>query len=148
MATDQRRIDAAQELFDLWHAIRRVTAARFNDYGVSFPRAKVLWALAEAGPLRASALADQLDCSGATATELVDALVRDGLAVRSPDPKDRRAVLIDITPAGREVAAEAKAHKRSVLDDVFGTLSTAEVENLTALLHQLASSPTLKEATA
>lgn len=146
MPTAARRADVAQELFDLWHAIRRVTVAKFQDHGVSFPRAKVLWTVAELGPLRASALAGQLDCSGATATELVDALVRDELLVRSPDPTDRRAVLIDITPAGRQVAADALARKRSVLDEVFESLSTDQVDQLRTLLDLLASSPTLKEA--
>lgn len=44
--------------------------------------------------------------SGAMTTRL-DRLERTGLIERRPDPKDRRAVLIHLTPAGEEVAAQA-----------------------------------------
>ncbi|WP_378740338.1 MarR family winged helix-turn-helix transcriptional regulator [Nocardia brasiliensis] len=44
--------------------------------------------------------------SGAMTTRL-DRLERTGLIERRPDPKDRRAVHIHLTPAGEEIAAEA-----------------------------------------
>jgi DNA-binding MarR family transcriptional regulator len=143
-----RRADVAQELFDLWHDIRRLTLEQFKEDGLSLPRAKVLWALQDSGPLRASSLADRLDCAAATATELVDALTRDGLAVRTPDPKDRRAVLIDITAAGREVAKIAKAHRRRIIDSIFSDLSEDDLSQLRDLLATLAASPKLQGARA
>jgi DNA-binding MarR family transcriptional regulator len=146
VAAAVRRADVAQELFDIWHAIRRVTTEKFNEDGLSFPRAKVLWALESSGPLRASSLAEHLDCAAATATELVDAVVRDGLAERTPDPKDRRAVLIDLTPSGRELARASRAHKKRILDHVFESLSTEQVQQLKTLLDQLATSPALQGA--
>jgi DNA-binding MarR family transcriptional regulator len=142
--TTVRRADVAQELFDLWHAIRRVTLEKFNEDGLSFSRAKVLWTLEESGPLRASTLAEHLDCAAATATELVDALTRDELVARTPDPRDRRAVLIDLTPAGREVARVTLAHKRRILENVFASLSIEQVEQLKVLLDDLARSPALQ----
>ena len=148
MPTTVSRADVAQDLFDLWHAVRRVTHEQFAEDGLSFPRAKVLWTLQKSGPLRASSLAEQLDCAAATATELVDALAKDGLAVRTPDPRDRRAVLIDLTPAGREVAKVSLAHKRRILAHLFDALSTAQVEQLKCLLDQLVTSPTLQGAPA
>lgn len=146
MADEVRRADVAQELFDLWHAIRRVTLEQFAEDGLSLPRAKVLWTLQEFGPLRASALAERLECAAATATELVDGVVRDGLAARAPDPSDRRAVLIDLTPAGVEVAKISRAHKLRILRHVFDGLSTEQVTQLKELLDLIATSPTLQGA--
>ena len=47
----------------------------------------------------------------ATITSLVDGLERDGLAIRKPDPEDRRSIKIHLTPRGREVTL-ALAPKR------------------------------------
>jgi DNA-binding MarR family transcriptional regulator len=56
------------------------------------------------GPLRASELAALLGISRAAATRLIDTLEQAGLAHREPDPRDRRAILVAATPAGRLVA--------------------------------------------
>lgn len=37
-----------------------------------------------------------------SASRTVDALVEQGLLLRDPDPSDRRAVILSLTPAGRE----------------------------------------------
>lgn len=142
MGKPVRRADVAQELFDLWHTIRRLTLEQFAEDGLSFPRAKALWTLQESGPLRASALAERLECAAATATELVDGLVRDGLAARSADPGDRRAVLIDITPAGVEVATVSRGHKLRILRHAFDSLSTEQVVQLKELLDLVTTSLT------
>ncbi len=63
-----------------------------------------LQVLVSLGPLRASELAAILHISRAATTRLVDTLERAGLAQREPDPHDRRAVLVSVTPAGRLVA--------------------------------------------
>lgn len=146
MAATASRADVAQELFELFHAVRQVTLEQFREQGLSFARAKVLWSLEDAGPLRASALAGQLDCAAATATELVDALARDGLVSRAPDPHDRRAVLIDLTPAGREMAATTRARKHRVLESAFDQLDDDQVDQLRVLLDRLVQSPSLQGA--
>ncbi len=143
MPTSTRPADTAQEVFDLWQRIRKLTIERFGEDGLSFARAKTLWALEAEGPLRPRALADRFGHAAATITDMVDGLERDGLAARTPDPSDRRAVLITITPAGRAAASSARERKRAVLDRVFGVLSAAERSQLSALLARLAASPIL-----
>ena len=45
-------------------------------------------------------IGEQLIVTTATVTGVLDTLQRRGLVTRTPDPVDRRRVLIDITPAG------------------------------------------------
>ncbi|MCM8745034.1 MarR family transcriptional regulator [Thermomicrobium sp. CFH 73360] len=92
------------------------------------------------GPLRASELAVMLGISRGAATRLVDGLERAGLAHRESDPRDRRAVLITPTPAGR-LAALADIAPAAVLTKALLRLDTNHVvalqSSLDALLTEL-----------
>ena len=123
------------------HLERDAVLDAFADSGLSMPRAKTLWALTD-GPLRPRALAERFDCASATVTDLVDGLEREGLAVRVEDPTDRRAVLVQITPAGRKAAQKALQRKREVLGELFSVLSADEQQHLARLLGRLAESTT------
>lgn len=68
------------------------------------------------GDLTAGTLAERLGLSTAATTGLVDRLERAGLAQRSPDPGDRRRVLISLTPHARTFGEEylAPFHRQVV----------------------------------
>jgi DNA-binding MarR family transcriptional regulator len=63
-------------------------------------------------------------------TKLIDALVRDGLVVREPDPDDARAVQVRATPTGAKTLRRGRARRVETLRARLATLSPAE---LTAL---------------
>ena len=63
---------------------------------------------------------------------LVDRLVRDGLVERHPDPDDRRATRVRLTPGGRGAAAHVAGLRRS--RSPFADLLDAEGATLAALL--------------
>jgi DNA-binding MarR family transcriptional regulator len=67
------------------------------------------------GALRMSDIADRLVLSRGGTTKVIDRLEDRGLAERIPDPGDRRATLVRITPAGTEALAAA----RPVVDEVL-----------------------------
>ncbi len=56
-------------------------------------------------PLRMSTIAGRLVLSRGGTTKVIDRLEADGLVHRSPDPDDRRATIVEITPTGRETLA-------------------------------------------
>ena len=53
------------------------------------------------GSLPLGQAAERLSCAKSNVTQLVDRLEREGLAVRVPDPLDRRSVFAQITDEGR-----------------------------------------------
>jgi DNA-binding MarR family transcriptional regulator len=71
-------------------------------------------------PLRMSTIAESLVLSRGGTTKVVDRLEAMGLAERSPDPDDRRATLVSITPAGRDAMAGARTVIDAALHDAWG----------------------------
>ena len=60
-------------------------------------------------PLRMSDIANRLILSRGGTTKVVDRLETMGYVERLPDPDDRRATVVDITDAGRDAMARARA---------------------------------------
>jgi DNA-binding MarR family transcriptional regulator len=84
---------------------RRWIRSHVADDGVSPARLRLLGVLHCQGPLTMSHLGEELGVTARNVTTLVDALEREGLVRRTPHPTDRRATVIDLTPAGAARAA-------------------------------------------
>ncbi|MCB9743751.1 MAG: MarR family transcriptional regulator [Alphaproteobacteria bacterium] len=103
---------ALSELFELSRAANALLlrlAARVEDLGVSQARARCLTLLAfQAGHegLRPARIAELLAVAAPTVTALVRELEREGLVRKGPDPEDRRARRVRITPAGEALVAQ------------------------------------------
>ena len=111
------------------HLLRRL---RVEDeaLGISAPRLSVLSVLVFAGPRRIGALARIEQVEPPTMTRLVDGLVRDGLAIREPDPDDARAVRVRATPTGARTLRRGRAQRVETLERVLATLSPADLAAL------------------
>ena len=59
-------------------------------------RGRLIWVIGDKS-VRAGLVAHQLKLSAGAVTELVEALVREGLVRRDTDPDDRRAVVLALT---------------------------------------------------
>jgi DNA-binding MarR family transcriptional regulator len=96
-----------------------------------------LFELGDGGSLRLNDLADRMGVSAPTASRSVDALHELGLVERVHDARDRRALRIDLTPAGKELLAEKKAKAETAFAPAVAALSAAERETLSKLLRRM-----------
>jgi DNA-binding MarR family transcriptional regulator len=64
---------------------------------------------------------------------MIDDLEDRGLVERRPHPSDRRAKLVELTPAGREIAAQANA----ILDEPIAELSKLPKKDLEVIVRAL-----------
>ena len=135
--TTPRRTSPAREVdavADRLHsaAIHLLRRLRVEDeaLGISAPRLSVLSVLVFAGPKRMGELARIEQVEPPTMSRLVDGLVRDGLAVREPDPADARAVRVRATPTGARTLRRGRARRLETLQETLASLSPAD---LTAL---------------
>jgi DNA-binding MarR family transcriptional regulator len=83
-------------------------------------------------------LAASAGVSSRNVTGLVDTLERAGLAVRVPDPRDRRSVLVRITPDGRTWLAEFRRPSQLAMAALFQGFTAAETTQLRHLCLRLA----------
>jgi DNA-binding MarR family transcriptional regulator len=111
-------------LFRLSNALHvRTTSGRYeferSAYGI-------LVLLDDKGPQRLGAIAANYRLDPSTITRQVQAVVKLGLAAKEPDPADRRASLLTLTPEGREAIQVARDARRQLLDRIMGSWTVQE----------------------
>jgi DNA-binding MarR family transcriptional regulator len=72
-----------------------------------------------------------------TMTTRVDRLPARGRLVRLPDPRDRRGVIVRLTPAGRSTVDDALAGLLAREHDLLADLDAYERSELSTLLRRL-----------
>ena len=87
--------------------------------------------------LRLSELANQLGIVPRSATSVVDDLEAAGLVARQPDPNDRRATLVVLTPAGDKVLTTIRRNRRDAMVALVERLAPNEQADLLSLLTRL-----------
>lgn len=101
---------------------------------VTIPQHRVLVLLDDNGPLGVGAIATELGVNPSNATRLCDRLERLGLIARSRSDEDRRAVLVDLTAAGRRLVQAVTDVRRADLARVVAQLDGAAAPELVGAL--------------
>jgi DNA-binding MarR family transcriptional regulator len=127
-------LQVGEAYLGLIHRLRRVADEKLSNCGLSMPRIKLLQYLAHEGATRQNVIATCFDLAPRSVTDMVDSLERDGLAVRRDDPTDRRAKLVELTPAGHESAASSGALRDQIFERIFGALDAPERATLLDLI--------------
>ena len=86
-------------------ALRAYFDDRFASAGSSLATFRTLEEISRGGGRNQDQLARAMRIEGATLTRHLDRMEADGLIVRRRDPDDRRAYIVDATPAGRRLHA-------------------------------------------
>ena len=153
MAEPAKRVDLETRVSDehhqslkLWLRLLACTALVESEvrgrlraeFGTTLPRFDLMAQLERhAGGLKMNELSQRLMVTGGNVTGITDQLESEGLVVREPDPADRRAYTVKLTPAGRRLFARmAAAHEQWVIG-LFSGLGAAEKEHVYRLLAKL-----------
>jgi DNA-binding MarR family transcriptional regulator len=121
----------------------RRTEERFAAFGLGQGGFSVLAALRRAGrPYRLSPtdLYNSLLVSSGAMTNRIDRLEEREFVVRTPDPNDRRGVLVELTPKGKKVIDAAMSAHVEVEADLLKAFTPTEREQLASLLRKFALS--------
>ncbi|CAI8869946.1 Transcriptional regulator [Brevibacillus sp. IT-7CA2] len=112
-------------------------AALDIPYHISGPRLRLLSIVSEAGKIRMNELAAKLGVKPRTVTDFIDALERDKLLVRIPDPTDRRATLIQLTELAQSSIDQVLALQTDIAEDILEDLPIEQRKQFYTLLLQL-----------
>jgi DNA-binding MarR family transcriptional regulator len=119
------------------HAFRLRMDRWLERHGLSESRLSLLLRLNRVREITLGDLAEELDVSPRNITGLVDLLERDGLVERFPDPDDRRATRVKLSPAGQAKLLEIAAEKDRAQTDLVAGFSEPELKQLRHLLLKL-----------
>src|SRR4051812_1941436 len=120
----------AADLLSVVARLNRLATQRVK-LQLPYAQARLLSTIEDQGAARISDLAAFDHCSQPTMTTQVRRLEDGGLVSRITDPADARAVLISITPKGREALARVRADRGAVIDPYLERLAPADRESLT-----------------
>ena len=144
-AVDPADVPADQLPIALLGAMRRFGPSwlrwlrgHFASSGLTPARMQVLSLLTGAAqPLIMRQLTQALGTTARAVTGLVDGLESDGLVRREAHPTDRRATLIALTDAGRELVGGARGQGMAAAAKVFTVLTEEEQRTLLGLLDRV-----------
>ncbi len=97
-----------------------------HAHGLTVTQIKALLHLSSGGRATVGEVASALGISMPAASELVDRLVDAGHVVRSPDPADRRRVLIAATPRAAQIGEQLRDFRRQQLRIALSQLPPTE----------------------
>lgn len=107
--------------------------------GITGSQFFVLKKISARGRLTVSEVAEELGVSLSAVTALVDRLVKNGLAVRSRDERDRRLVWLEATSKGKRVLDKCIDGRRKVSVKFFGQLPEGDLEKLVEIYEKVLS---------
>ena len=124
---------------DLLGVVARLNrlATQRTQLPLPWAQARLLGTVEDQGPTRISDLAALDHCSQPTMTMQVRRLEDAGLVTRTADPADARAVLIEITPAGKETLRRVRADRAAVIDPYIAALDNDDQQTVAATVRVL-----------
>lgn len=130
-------------------AIRREMKRR-RPVEMSMQQFRVLRIVERHPDISLSVLAEHMGLTNASASKLVESLVKQELVTREDSPEDRRRVVLNLTPAGRGALEEARSAALGRLAEILGELDagdrTAVIRAMEVLRHSLIDDPTNEPA--
>ena len=130
MPNDWTPTVAAQALLEIFPGFGRLIALRMRASGeedATLMQIGVLMYMKDQ-PLTTSDIAKWRRVSLQSASVLVQALVERGWLMRTPDPDDRRRILLAVTPEGLRRAKEVQSQVTEMIAQMLAGLSDEELE--------------------
>jgi DNA-binding MarR family transcriptional regulator len=110
-----------------------------SRFGLTGPQLVVLKALAQQGQVPVSKLAKSVQLSQATVTGIINRLGQRDLVARHRDDVDRRRVIVELTPTGREMLSNSPSLLHEGFIRQFENLEDWEQTQILATLQRLVS---------
>ena len=137
-----------QSLRRITKAIHEFSKAVDREFGITGPQLWALRTIQELGSCSAGELANRLCVHPSTITGVIQRLADKGLIDRQKRPEDRRAVVLTLTPEGRQLLERAPHVAQGQLVAALRKLPGEEVTQLRGTLEQIVTGMELESTSA
>ena len=127
------------ELLGVQRALRRIDIASLRGEGLGVSLHFVLRSISD-GECRAAQLAGRLGVGAPVLSRQIAELEEQGLLVRRKDPRDGRAHLLALTPAGEDKLRHVQEQRLALFQQCLGELSESDAANAATILRQVTES--------
>ena len=134
---DDESVEILVDLSRLLRNLTRLVGGADDGPPMTATQRIALVELGDGGPLHLNDLAARMGVSAPTASRSVDVLHELGLVERLVDPRDRRALNLDLTAHGRSLLEARKAKASEAFKPAVAALAPADRKKLSELLHQM-----------
>jgi DNA-binding MarR family transcriptional regulator len=114
-----------------------VTQRTMSEHGITSTQGSILFMIGSGRCQLAADLARLYGIDASAVTRLIDRLEKRKLLRRVRSDEDRRAVRLELTPAGHEIAAHMPALFGEVTDKALGGFTPEEVGFLKSMLRRI-----------
>jgi len=122
--------------------LRTQVDERLRPWGMTLASWRILRALALSGErFHQARLAKEVGVETPTLVSLLDRMEKMEWVRREPDPGDRRAKIVEVTPAGAKLFRQLQKQVKAVREDMFGGLSEQELDQACGLLEKVLAKP-------
>lgn len=125
------------------HQLRRGMDAQgkvAEEYQVTRPQMFLLFMLNKQRHCKLTQLAEIMEVKPSAITVMIDRLENPGYVKRMQDPDDRRSILVELTPLGKELVDKAFQERIALMRSYLARLNEQEVELFTELLEKMVQS--------
>jgi len=126
-------------LRELFKAVRFFQQDAVFCEGITLQQFNILDRINEAGFLEMSDLHELLGVEKSTTTRLIAPLLKNGLAIQTPSPRDARALRLSLTNQGQKARGEYWECLRAFLSRLNQALPAGDRAGLLSLLENLSS---------
>ena len=128
----------ASEISQLMPVIaRRILFEFFHSVAITQTQIFTIVTLSEKAPCRLSELSRRLNVAAPTVTGIVDRLEKSGYVKRIPDPEDRRAIQVDLTPKGIQVARQLRSTLEQKWKEILEKLPKEDQEHYLRIIRKI-----------
>lgn len=138
----EEQIEDAIEFFQVPHRFIHILMSDYTvpaEFGLNQSDIRTLMMLRNQGLVSMKELGNWVGMAKGSFTQVVDKLVRTGLAERSSNPRDRRMVMVSITSRGKRMTTVLDRDLRVYLEEKFKILETEEQKDLERALDILSN---------
>ncbi len=144
------RLELMKRLDESFRQVRRLINAEWNTYnvhGLGMTHGRMLVILAQSGPQKASAMAEQLLITSGGVTGIADRLIELGFVKRERGDQDRRVVMLHITAKGMEAVELIETVRLKMMHKLFDGMSITEMEQGLDLFEQMSRNMEISNVT-